>query len=134
MNANMRKLLLFIALFLVLVSCQESLEQRAQRTLHEYSEKNCPQQIGENIVLDSCAFEMDTHTLHYYYRFMGVMDNDSITGKAEAMRKLVLDAMRNETSTRVFKEAGYSFKYTYYSQKNVGKVLFETTITKADYE
>ena len=65
---------------------------------------------------------------------MGVMDNDSITVKAEAMRKLVLDAMRNETSTRVFKEAGYSFKYTYYSQKNVGKVLFETTITKADYE
>jgi len=50
------------------------------------------------------------------------------------MRQLLLDALKNETTTRVFKEAGYSFKYTYYSQKQKGKILFETVMAKEDYQ
>lgn len=129
----MRKILLFATAILLLTACQESLENRAQRTLKEYSEKNCPMQLSETILMDSCAFEMDTHTLHYYYTLMGTLDNDS-TLNTTVMRQMLIDALRNETQTRIFKEAGYNFKYTYYSQTQKGKVIFETLMTKEDYQ
>jgi hypothetical protein len=130
----MKKILVFTATILMLAACQESLEQRAQRTLKEYSDKNCPQQITETIILDSCAFETDTQTLHYYYTFMGPMDNDSIATKGEAMRSLLLESVKNDPTTRIYKEAGYSFKYTYFSQKHRNLLRFETIITAKDYQ
>ena len=130
---NMRKILLFTTAILLLTACQESLEERAQRVMQEYSDKNCPMQVHECIMMDSCAFEMETHTLHYNYTFMGSMDNDS-TMNTTAMRDLLLQKLKNETSTRIFKEAGYTFKYTYYSEQHPGKVLFESTMTKEDYQ
>ncbi|MBQ8158921.1 MAG: hypothetical protein IJ081_07890 [Prevotella sp.] len=129
----MKKILIFLLTAGLLSACQESLEKRAERTLQDYSEKNCPMQLSESIVMDSCAFETDSHTLHYFYTFMGNMDNDS-TLNTSSMRQLLLDALKNETTTRVFKEAGYSFKYTYYSQKQKGKILFETVMAKEDYQ
>ncbi len=131
----MKKLSLLSICLLLFVACQESLEKRAQRTLQEYSEKNCPQRISETIVLDSCSFDINTTTLHYYYTLMGAMDNDSIVNQNGAnMRNLILDALKNETSARVFKEAGYNYEYTYFSNKNAGKILFKTTLTKDDYQ
>ncbi len=131
----MKKSLLFVLCTLLFAACQESLEERAQRTLQEYSEKNCPQQITSTIVLDSCSFDMSTTTLRYYYRFMGAMDNDSmVNAQASDMRGLLVSALKNETSTRIFKEAGYNYQYTYFSAKEPGKVLFETVLTKEDYE
>jgi hypothetical protein len=129
----MKKILLFSALLTVLTACQESLEQRAERTLKDYSEKNCPLALDENIVMDSCAFEKDTHTLHYYYTISGILDNDSILNR-EAMRQMLVDGLKNETSTRVFKEAGYNFEYTYFSESHPGTMLFEATIAKEDYQ
>lgn len=117
---------------LIFVSCQESLEQVAARTMKEYSMKNCPQKISETMVMDSCRFEADSHTLHYFYRFMGVMDNDSLLDKAQ-MRELLVGALKNETSTRVYKEAGYNYQYTYFSESQPGKVLFDATLTAEDY-
>ncbi len=117
----------------VFASCQETLEQRAERTMLEYTQKNCPQQMGETIVMDSCRFETATHTMHYFYRFMGAMDNDS-TLDADYMRQLLKDALRNETSTRTFKEAGYTFTYTYRSASQPDKVLFEATFPKEEYQ
>ena len=129
----MKRILLFAGSVILFTAWQESLEKQAQRRLQDFTEKNCPMPLNENIIMDSCAFEADTHTLHYYYRLMGVMDNDSTLDKGK-MRELLIDGLRNETSTRVYKEAGYSFKYTYFSGKEHGKLLFETIMTKEDYQ
>lgn len=129
----MKKIILFAATLFALSACQESLEQRALRTLQDYSDKNCPMMLSEQITMDSCAFELSTHTLHYYYTLSGEMDNDS-TMDSEAMRQMLVDALKNETSTRIYKEAGYSFQYTYHSQSKRGQVLFDATMTKEDYQ
>ncbi len=129
----MKKTLLLLTPLLLFAACQESLEKRAARVMQEYSDKNCPMQLNEYIVMDSCAFETDSHTLHYYYTLMGEMDNDSTLNTA-GMRDMLVGALKNETSTRVYKEAGYSFKYTYFSQTKPGKIIFEATMTKEDYE
>ena len=128
----MRRFLVFISAVMLFSACQETLEQQAERTFREYTAKNCPQQISETIVLDSCRFEADTHTPHYFYHFMGVMDNDSVQ-EPVYMRQLLLDVLKNETSVRIYKENDYNFKYTYRSQKEPEKVLFEAAFTAADY-
>ena len=128
----MKKIVSFLLPLILFSACQESLEKRAARTLQDYTEKNCPMQLSETIMMDSCAFEPEGHIMHYYYTLMGAMDNDSTLNK-EAMRKLLVEALRNETSTRTYKEAGYSFNYSYYSQKERGKLIFETTMTTEDY-
>ncbi len=129
----MRKFCFLVTSLLLLTSCQESLEKRAERVMKEYSLKNCPMAIDQTVTMDSCAFETDSHTLHYYYTLQGAMDNDSTLNKT-AMRQLLVDALKNETTTRVFKEAGYNFKYTYYSQSKPGQLIFETMMTKDDYQ
>lgn len=128
----MKKFIVLAMISLLFASCQESLEQVASRTLREYSMKNCPQLISETMVMDSCRFETDSHTLHYFYRFMGEMDNDSLLDKAQ-MRELLVRALKNETSTRIFKEAGYSFQYTYRSDSQPDMILFDALLTTEDY-
>ena len=131
----MKRAILSAAFLLtILTACQESLEKRAARTWQEYTEKNCPQVITETITMDSCVFETDTRILHFYYRFMGAMDQDSIETKTDTMRKLLLEALRNETSLRVYKEAGYGFAYTYFSDREPGCLRYETYFTKEDYQ
>lgn len=131
----MKKTILLSTTFLLLFcSCQESFEKRVQRTWQEYTEKNCPQALSETVILDSCVFDINTKILQFYHRFASAMDNDSIEQKGNAMRQLLLEALRNDTNLRSIKEAGYSFKYSYYSTKNAGKLLYETTFTKKDYQ
>ena len=129
----MKKIIFFAAALLFLTSCQESLEKRAERMLQDYSEKNCPMRLSEFVTMDSCRFEKSTHTLHYFYQLTGTLDNDS-TLNTGTMRELLVTGLRNETSTRVYKEAGYNFMYTYFSQKHPENILFETIITKEEYE
>ena len=130
----MKKLFTIPVIALFLFSCQESLEDTAERSLREYSEKNCPRFVHETIILDSCRFERDTKTIHYFYTFTGEMDNESMKDKHDAIRELLLNELRNETSTRTYKDAGYSFKYTYFLQKQRNKILSETVLTKEDYQ
>jgi hypothetical protein len=129
-----KKILISVSCLLLLCSCQESFEKRVQRTWQEYTEKNCPQALSETVILDSCVFDVDNHVLQFYHRFANAMDNDSIDQKSNAMRQLLLEALRNDTNLRPVKEAGYSFKYVYYSTKHAGKLLYETTFTKEDYQ
>jgi len=38
------------------------------------------------------------------------------------------------TSARAYMDEGYRFRYVYRSQKNPGKILFETLFTEKDYQ
>ena len=130
----MKKNLSLVVSVLLFIACQESLEQRAQRALRDYSDKNCPMVINESVTLDSCAFDIPTLTLNYYYHLSGAFDNDSsVNAKSGEMRQLLIESLKNETSVRTYKEAGYSFRYIYYSKTEPDDILFETTIKKEDY-
>lgn len=130
----MRKLLLAVLGAVAFAGCQESLEERAARETRSYTEKNCPTTIVPNrIVMDSMTFDAATHTIGYWYRFQGDLDVDSGL-KTDEMRDLLLTALRNETTLRVYKDHGYSFKYTYCSQRHPENVLFQTMFTDKDYQ
>ncbi|MBQ7662240.1 MAG: hypothetical protein IKO17_04410 [Prevotella sp.] len=130
----MKKLTTLLFMAMLLVSCQESLEDQAERALKDYTEKNCPKYEAETVILDSCRFERDTKTMHYFYTLIGIMDTVSVKDQQDKIHDLLLDELRNSTLTRDYKKAGFSFKYSYYSQKQHGLLLSETTLTKEDYQ
>ena len=129
----MRKTVYAIFTILALTACQESLEDRSAREAAEYTKKKCPARIDQNTVIDSLVFERDTHTMHYYYTLTGEADNPEAFTRFSA-ENVLLTQLKNSTTIKTYKDAGYSFAYTYRSGTEKGRVLFEKTFTKKDYK
>ena len=130
---TMKKIVFIMVAALLATACQESLEDRCEREAREYTEKHCPTPVGKNIVLDSMTFDKKSHTIQYAYTLSGQIDDSATINKSNP-RELLLQEVRNSTNLKLYKEAGYSFTYTYYSAKNKGTQLFKATFRKSDYQ
>lgn len=117
----------------MLSACQENLEQRCQREAHTYTEKNCPALIAKDVTIDSLTFDKQSHTLCYAYTLGGVLDDSAIVNKSELKQQMLMD-LRNATSLKIYKEAGYSFRYVYYSRKHQGQKLLDVVYKAKDYQ
>lgn len=125
----------FIALVLtafMAAGCQETLEDRCEREAREYTEKHCPTAVAPGIVMDSMTFEKPSQTVSYYYTLTGKLDTAATFN--EKSRQLLLDQIKNSANLRLYKEAGYSFRYVYHSKKNKGLQLYETLFKQKDYQ
>ena len=129
----MKKLFVFALAAITFYACQESLDQKAAQEAKLYTQKNCPAQIGENLTMDSLTFEAGSHTLHYYYTLSGKADSVGLLNKDDA-RQALLTELKNTTTMMAYKNAGFSFAYTYHSKKNPKTILFDTTFTEKDYK
>ena len=121
-----------IAAACMLAACQESLEKRCAREAKEYTEKKCPARISDNMTVDSLVFFPESHTLKYCYTLEGVLDNAENLQKHD-LKGMLLKELKNSTQVKLYKEAGYTFHYAYYSAKEKGRLLFETTLQEKDY-
>jgi len=128
----MNKIFYIATILTVVLSCHENLEDRAAREAAEYTKKNCPVKIAENIINDSLVFERPTKTVHYYYSLTGVADT-TFAERGE-IKDAMLKGIMNATDLKVYKEAGFIFRYTYFSTKNKGKVLYDIALTEKDYD
>lgn len=128
----MKNFLYISFLSLVLVSCHESLEERAGREAKEFTRKNCPMKLSEYVTNDSMTYEKETRTIHYYYSMKGKADTTAVD-KNKAREELV-KGLKNTTSVRAYKKEGFNFAYTYYSTKNKGQVLIDVRLTPEDYD
>ena len=127
----MKKFLLLLAMPLVLFSCHENLEERAARECEEENHKNCPRVMRPEMMMDSVHFDKPTRTMQCFSTLSGSLDTlDSQWG--EWLKGNLLEALKNETSNKGYKDAGFNFEYTFYSEKN-RKVLFSFTFGKEDY-
>ena len=129
---NVRFLTLTAAIAMAMTACQESLEQKAAHEALMFTQKNCPAQMSDILILDSMVFEANTHTIHYYYTLTASADSVGLFG--DTQRKVLLTDLKNTTSLAAYKEAGYRFAYTYHSQKNSDVVLFEAIFSENDYK
>lgn len=132
-HCNARFLISTAAVAMTMAACQESLEQKAAHEALMYTTKNCPVQMSDNLIMDSLTFEADTHTLHYYYTLTGVADSVGLVN-GETLKKVLRTDLKNTTAMMDYKEAGYRFAYTYHSQKDPNKVLFEVEFSEKDYK
>ena len=128
----MKKLCMIASFALFLTACQESLEDRCAREAKEFTRKNCPSKIEQNINIDSLTFERETHTLHYYYTLTGNADREGVMEEINGL-DILKENLKNSTAMKVYKENHYNFTYTYHSEKDPKKVLLEVTLTDKDY-
>lgn len=126
----MRNIIYLILLSMMITSCQESLEERCNRELKDYTTKNCPVAVDKFTIQDSVTYDSPKRAIHYYYTLSGNADNINNLRNARVILK---EQLRNNTSIMAYKDDGFNFIYTYYS-KSSGKILIEHMLTKEDYE
>ena len=126
-----KKYLFFISCLALFTACHESLEEKAAREAKEFTAKNCPVKVSENIVNDSMTYDTRTKTIHYFYTISGTSDTTTINRK-QAKEELI-KGVKSSMSIRTYKENGFNFAYTYYSAKHKGKILIDVKVTPADY-
>lgn len=129
----MKKIVFVMMAALALMGCQETMDERCAREAREYTEKKCPAQIIQGVTIDSLVYYPDSRTLTYYFTAEGIID-DAKALKEHDLRGMMLKELRNSTAMKDYKDAGYNFSYVYYSTKNKGTRLFETTFRKKDYQ
>ena len=131
--ANRVSILAAAAMMLLMAGCRENLEERGAREAAEYTRKHCPTPVDKDIMMDSMTFDTEHHTFSYCYTLSGELD-DSATIHNGNPRELLLRQLRNSTRLKLYKEAGYNFRYVYHSSKKNGTKLFETTFRPDDYK
>ena len=129
----MKKTFLFVLTAILFAACQESLEDKCEREAKEFTRKNCPSIIAQEIMMDSMTFERATHTLHYYYKLTGQSDRSDAYNMEEAA-KMLKEGLKNTTAVQVYKDNGYNFTYTYRSEKDPKTIWLEVKLSKKDYE
>ena len=80
------KHLLLIGACLLLVGCYENFDERCLREAKEHTQKHCPQQIDEGILLDSTTYDIDTRTYHYWYTLHDELDTPEALAKMQEVR------------------------------------------------
>ena len=131
---RMKHLLYAGVLLLSLSACHKGLEDRAAQECKEYTEKKCPTPVVNDTRMDSMVFEPSSLTIHYYYSLVGNADNEqAVNAKKSELRKALRDALKADTGTKGYKDAGFNFRYTYRSGKSPSKVLLDEQYTEKDY-
>ena len=129
----MKKISFMLWAVLLMTACQETMDERCARECRDYTKKNCPSIIADGVTIDSLVFYQNTRTLTYYYTVEGVID-DAEQLKKHDLRDELLKELKNSTVMKAYKEAGYHFRYVYYSTKNSGTKVFDTTFRQKDYQ
>lgn len=129
----MKKIATIVLTLLLLSGCQESLEDRCAREAREYTQKKCPTLVIKDVTLDSLTFQKATHTIQYCYTLGGVLD-DAEALKQHDLKGMLLKELKNSATMQQYKDAGYSFRYTYYSQKEPDRLLVDVVYRAKDYQ
>ncbi|MBW4710975.1 hypothetical protein KZY63_00695 [Prevotella histicola] len=129
-----RRFFYFVIIISIFTECNRTLEDRAAEECKEYTEKKCPTPVVDNTRLDSMVFERSTRTIHYYHSLIGDADNKhAIASQKGKLRKALCEALRADPETKVYKDAGFNFRYTYHSGKKPTEVLIDMTYTPKDF-
>lgn len=77
-----------------------------------------------------CYLSRETHTFGYYYSLSGKLDDSAIIEihKKEIV-STILGSLKDNTSMKEYKQAGYNFRYVMKSS-TTGEVLIDKTFTK----
>lgn len=120
---------------MTLVSCQESMEDRAAREAKEFTEKYCPTPPQNGTITDSIVFDKATGTQTTYVRMTGDIDNAEAIAENEAeIKKVLLDAVKHDTSLKAYKENGFNIQYVCRSDSDPKRVLLSVKFTPKDYQ
>ena len=117
----------------MLTACQESLEDRCARECKEYTQKKCPVLVTNGVTLDSMTFDNTSKTVRYMYSLSGMMDTTITEEISKKVEQQMLEDVRNSPHLKVYKEAGYRFRYTFFSTKQPRQLILDYVFTPEQY-
>lgn len=127
-NMLSSKVSLYLIIAFLVMSCTESIEDKAAREAKEYTEKYCPTPVINGSSTDSAVFDRSTKTYIYYITLSGNADRPEVIAKN---RKVLHDAQKqaldNNPSIKKYKEAGINFRFLYRSASHKDSVLIDDT-------
>ena len=125
----MKKKLIYIGIFAsLLVSCTESLEDKAAREAKEYTEKYCPTPYVNDARTDSAAFDKTKKMYTYYISLRNKADNVIlIKQNHKKLYDVQKQSLDNNPGLQKYKEAHFAFRFIYHSAKNPKEVLLDNT-------
>ena len=131
----MKRNLFFILVAAMTCACQESLEKRAERESKEYTQRNCPATLNKYTRLDSLSFDIQTKTFTQHLTLLiDSLTPDSVAKMKHQLQEVLVQAIRNDTSQKRFKDAGFAYRFVARSKEDKNVVLYDNTITKEDYK
>lgn len=132
---TMKKIVFFMIAVFALTACHhETLEERAARESKEYTMKNCPSAIKNNIRTDSLVFDKNTHAIIYYYTLFNEMDDSMMmANEKEKLLAALKNALTKDISLKTYKDAGFNIRYEYHSSTRPELILLEKTFTPEEY-
>lgn len=116
-------------------SCGDnSFDKRMERECRENTQRLCPIKIEQDTMLDSMAFDRDTHTLHYYYSLHGPLDRKELYTEdvVDAHRSTLIADIRKSVTLKDAKDAKVNFCCMYLSA-STGQVLLQYDIEAGEY-
>ncbi len=115
-------------LLICFCSCQESMEERAERDAHNYTRKFCPTPFVNYIRTDSVTFDIQTRTFVYHCTFGDILDDKEIIATNQKKIENILTAsVRESTSMKPYVEANFHFIYLCRSEKNPKDILVQVS-------
>ena len=131
----MKKTIFYAIAALMLMGCQKSLEERAEQEARDYTRKFCPTPVYNHTRTDSLVFDRSSRTFVYHCSLTDLMEDSTIINqKSQQLRGGLLQSIRESTNLRIYKDAGFSFRYLVRSAKNPQLVLFDATFKKEEYQ
>lgn len=117
------------SLLLTIFSCQESLEEKAERQAKEYTHKYCPTPVINSTNTDSISFDHKRKVYIYYLSLHDQLDNQEvIDSNHDLLCEMLTQSVRESTSLKGFLEAGFKFEYICRSAKDPKKILLKVVI------
>ena len=128
----MKKILIFLFTALAMFSCQEKMEDRAERDARETTEKRCPMRLLEDgsLIMERIRFDKATLTWRQEYLF-DLKDEGDINYRV--ISDALLQELKNTPSYKPYMDHGFNFQYVYCRMSNPKDTIINITLTPDDY-
>ena len=129
---------LYGVFIICLLSCQTSLEDRFTLEAKEYTNRYCPKQIDDVVVLDSVvyrkAYENNNGTYSYYHSVnVNEQGVDTLKTHEKEIYDEFLNRINNTQDLKQIKDAGITIEYVFYSLDNNNQI-FDFKFSKDIYK
>lgn len=129
---EMKKLLILVCALTALASCQEPMEERAERDAQNL-QKTCPRKLDKDGLQTLERVWFDKTTRVWNQDFLWNIPDDVNIDLAK-MKELLLEDLNNQPSYQPYKDHEFKFHYIFRRMTNPTDTLINITLTKEDYQ
>ena len=121
----MKKIILILVAMLFMYSCKhKTIDEKIFEDTRNEMLKTCPQQVVEDVMLDSITYNIEKQQKTYYYTLSGFLDNqERIDSAKEDFSNAIKNNLIKAIILKEYKKLGITYRYVYFSGSTKKKML-----------